>query len=94
MVTIHCYIVSIDFIAPNIMAEQKEKGYQGIRTMKHLSRRKQEVTSNIVITKKMKSSISDYSKYNSDPRDIDDFTDKPKFQCDIQIVKNTYADDT
>ena len=32
MVTIHCYIVSIDFIAPNIMAEQKEKGYQGIRT--------------------------------------------------------------
>ena len=52
------------------------------------------MTSNVVITKKMKSSISDYSKYNSDPRDIDDFTDKPKFQCDIQIVKNTYADDT
>ena len=26
--------------------------------------------------------------------DIDDFTDKPEFQCDIQIVKNTYVDDT
>ena len=32
MVTIHYYTVSIDFIARKIMAEQKEKGYQGIRT--------------------------------------------------------------
>ena len=33
MVAIHYYTVSIDFIAPNIMAEQKEKGYYGIRTI-------------------------------------------------------------
>ena len=26
--------------------------------------------------------------------DIDDFTDEPEFQCDVQVVKNTFVDDS
>ena len=25
---------------------------------------------------------------------IDDFTDEPEFQCDFQVVKNTFVDDS
>ena len=46
-----------DFIAPNIMAEQKGKGYQELEKLKHLSTKMQEATSNVRITKKMKSNI-------------------------------------
>ena len=50
----------------------------------------------------MKNNISDYTtaKYTRNPRDTldkvtpDDFTDEPEFQCDVQVVKNTFADDS
>ena len=51
---IHCFMIHpLDYnILPNIMMEQKPKGYQGIRAIETLSTKIQEVTSNIVITKK------------------------------------------
>ena len=39
------------------MAEQKGKGYQELEQLKYLSTKMQEVTSNVRITKKMKSNI-------------------------------------
>ena len=50
----------------------------------------------------MKNNISDYTtaKYTRNPRDTldkvtpDDFTDETEFQCDVQVVKNTFVDDS
>ena len=50
------------------------------------------------LPRKMKNNLSDYSKHTRDPsgKDIDDFTDEPEFQCDIQVqvVKNIFLDDS
>ena len=62
----------------------------------------QEVTSNVVITKKNeKHNVRlQYTTYTqgafSDKvaLDIEDFKDEPEFQCDVQVVENTFADDS
>ena len=73
--------------------------------MKHLSTKIQEVTSNVGITKKNEKHLSEYSTTKYIPGtqgafpgkvgpDIDDFTDEPEFQCDVQVVENAFVDDS
>ena len=58
------------------------------------------MTSNVVITKRNENqttaSIPGNQGAFSDKvaPDIDDFTDEPEFQYDVQVVKNTAADDS
>ena len=71
--------------------------------LKHLSTKIQEVTSNVAITEKnekqhgrLQLSIQGTQGAFSDKvtSHINDFTDKPEVQCDIQVVKNTFVDDS
>ena len=75
----------------NIMIEQ----------LKHWSTKIQEVISNIVITEKNEKQC----QTTGIPRtlgafsdkvtlDIDGFTDEPVVKCDVQVVENTFIDDS
>ena len=69
--------------------------------MRHLSKKIQEVTLNVAITKKngkqyvrLQLSIPGTQGAFSDKvtPDIDYFTDEPQVQCDVQVVKNNFVD--
>ena len=50
----------------------------------------------LLLSRKMKNNMSDYETQgafsNKVAPDIDDFADEPKFQFDVQVVKNTFVD--
>ena len=75
------------------MTEQKGKGYQGIRAIEAFEYKN---TRSHVITKKnekeyVRLQLSIKGAQGAFPNkvapDIDDFTDEPEFQCDVQVVK-------
>ena len=92
-----------NFIASNIITKQKWKGYRGIRAIEafeYENRRSdlkcwdyrekwKTICQATVSIPETQGAFSDKVAPN-----IDDFTDEPEFQCDFQVVKNTFVDDS
>ena len=85
------------------MTEENGKGYKGIRAVEAFEyentrsdfkccdyREKWKTTWQIQLSiQGTQGAFSDKATSN-----IDDFTDEPEVQCDIQVVKNTFVDDS
>ena len=85
---------SFGFTAPNVMMKQRGKGYQGIRATEAFEH-KNTRSSNVVITKKNEKTFqtipdTQETLSDKDAQDIEEFTDEPEFQCDAEVVKNTF----
>ena len=50
--------------------------------------------SDIIITKKNEKPGTHRAFSDKVARDIDDFTDEPIVQCDVQVLENTFIDDS
>ena len=85
----------------NRTTNQKGKGEE-LEQVKHLITKIQELTSNDVITDKMKNYVrlqlsmpgTQEAFWDKVTTDIDGFTDEPVVQCDIEVIKNIFVDDS
>ena len=83
---------------------KKGKGTKELDQLNHLSTKIQEVTKNVAITEKNEKqyvrlqliiprTLGEF--LNKVTPDIDGFTDEPVVhQCDVQVVENTFVDDS
>ena len=91
------------FIAPNTMKNQKGKRYQGLRAIESFEqentrsdlkccddqRKCKTISQTTVNIPRIQGTFSDKVA-----PDMDDFTDKLELQRDIQVMKNTFEDDS
>ena len=81
---------------------EKRKGIRARnqRASEAFSTKIQEVISNIVITEKNEKQCQNtripgtQGTFSKLPQTFDGFTDEPVVQCDVQVVENTFIDDS